>query len=100
MLSDSLDYWKLDKELIDRIALISKLELSESEKETFLKQLGDVLSTFKTLDEVDTEGIEPAFHPRPVGNAWREDKASETKWDPLAGVKSKEEGYYKGPRIV
>ena len=95
-----MDYWKIDKDLIDRIALISKLDLSESEKVLFLKQLGDVLDTFKSIDEVDTEGVEPAFHPRVIENVWRVDMASEMEWDPLAGVESKEEGYYKAPRIV
>ncbi|MCW6159979.1 MAG: Asp-tRNA(Asn)/Glu-tRNA(Gln) amidotransferase subunit GatC [Candidatus Micrarchaeales archaeon] len=95
-----MDYWKIDKELINRIALISKLDLNESERMLFLKQLGDVLDTFKLIDEVDTDGLEPAFHPRIIENIWREDEASETAWDPLADVESKEEGYYKAPRIV
>lgn len=95
-----LDYWKMDRELIDRIALVSKLDLNESEKELFLKQLGDVLSAFKSIDEVDTTGFEPAFHHRNIGNVWREDWVRKTDWDPLAGVKAKEEGCYKSPKIV
>ena len=94
------DYWKLDKGLVERIALIAKLELSDREKEMYLKELGDVLKTFKALDEVDTKDVEPAFHAMPVVNSWREDNAQDTPWDPLAGVKKKEDGYYKGPRIV
>ncbi len=95
-----MDYWKIDKELMNRIALISKLDLNESEMALFLKQLGDVLDAFKSIDEVDTEGVEPAFHPRRMENVWREDNASETKWNPLVGIESTEEGYYKSPRIV
>ncbi len=94
------DYWKIDKQLMERISLIAKLELTEKEKALYTKQLTDVLAVFKRLDEVDVKGLEPAFHPRPVENSWREDKVVESKMDPLATVKNKENGYYKGPRIV
>lgn len=59
-----------------------------------------MLGAFKAIDEVDTSDIQPAFHPRQIENEWREDEVSEVRWDPLAEIKSKEGGYYKGPRIV
>lgn len=94
------DYWKIDRALLDHIALISKLKLSDKEKELFTKQLGDVLKVFKQLDEVKVEGLEPAFHSTKVENVWREDKVTPTNWKPLNGVKNKEGAFYKGPRIV
>ena len=94
------DYWKIDRALLDHIALVSKLKLNDGEKERFVKQLGDVLAVFKQLDDVDVEGLEPAFHSAKVENVWREDRAQPVQWNPLDAVKNKEGGFYKGPRIV
>ena len=94
------DYSKIDRALLDHIALISKLKLSDDEKERFVKQLGDVLAVFKQLDDVDVEGLEPAFHSTRVENVWREDEVRSALWNPLESVKNKEGRFYKGPRIV
>ena len=42
----------------------------------------------------------PAFHSVSVENVWRDDVAKKTDWEPLGNAKQKENGYFKGPRIV
>lgn len=93
------DYWKIDKKLIEHICTIAKLTPSDKEKEAYMKQISEVLDAFKVLKEVEAEG-EPAFHPTKIENVWREDKVVKTKWDPLGNAKNKEQGYFKGPKIV
>ena len=93
------DYWRIDKKLIEHICTIAKLSPSDKEKDAYLKQLTDVLDSFKVLKEVDAD-VEPAFHPTNIENVWREDKVEKTKWDPLGNTKNKEHGYFKGPKIV
>jgi len=51
------------------------------------------------LDEVDTKGVEPSFHPVELEDVLREDKPSKWVWDPLANSEHKEDGYFRGPRI-
>ena len=44
---------------VKHIAKLARLELSESEIEKFSKQLSDILTHARMLDEVNTDGIEP-----------------------------------------
>jgi len=93
------DYWKLDKKLIEHISAVARLNLTDAEKELYIKQLSEVLEHFKQIDGIETKDA-PAFHSVPVENIWREDKSLPTKWEPLGNSKHKEKGYFKGPRIV
>lgn len=95
-----LDYWKIDKELVKRVADNARLKLTDKEIENFTKQLSDILSTFRKLDEVDTKNVKASFHPQEMKNVLRDDKPEEWKWQPLANTKHKEEKYFKGPKIV
>lgn len=94
-----VDYWKIDRKLLEHISAVARLNLSEKEKELYVKQLSDVLGAFKQIDGIETN-TNPAFHSVPVENVWREDEAKPTDWDPLGNAKYKEKGYFKGPRIV
>lgn len=95
-----VDYWKIDKELVKRVADNARLKLTEEEVEKFTKQLEDILSTFKEIDEVDTKNVEPSFHPQEIKNVLREDEVKKFDWNPLENTKHKEGKYFKGPRIV
>ena len=95
-----IDYWKIDKELVNRVSRNARLKLSEEEITRFTNQLEDILKAFKTLDEVDTTKVKPSFHPQEISDIYREDKAEKFDWDPLANTKHKEKKYFKGPRIV
>jgi len=60
---------------INHLAKLARITLTESEKERFASQLGDVLSHIAELTEVDVTGIEPTAHASPVYNIWSEDVA-------------------------
>ena len=93
------DYWKIDKKLMDRICAVARLNLTKAEKEMYAKQLSEVLEAFKQIDSIESKE-KPAFHSVPVENIWREDVVKKTDWEPLGNSKHKENGYFKGPRIV
>lgn len=95
-----VEYWKIDKVLLEHVSKIARLELTEEEKKKFVKQLEDILKAFKKIDEVNTAKIKPSFHPIEIKNVMREDEVKVWKWEPLANTKHKEKKYFKGPRIV
>jgi len=95
-----VDYWKIDKELVKRVASNARLKLSEDEIEKFTKQLSEILSAFKEIDKVDTEKVKPSFHPQEIKNIFREDVSKDWKWNPLENTKHKEGKHFKGPKIV
>lgn len=50
---------EINKEKIEKIAQLAKLDLSEDEKEKYLKQFPPILNLIKNLDELDifTDGV-------------------------------------------
>ncbi|MGE9271633.1 MAG: Asp-tRNA(Asn)/Glu-tRNA(Gln) amidotransferase subunit GatC [Verrucomicrobiales bacterium] len=57
------------------IASLARLELTDSECETFQPQLDAILKYAESLEKLDIEGIEPTAHPVPVYDVMREDQA-------------------------
>ncbi len=93
------DYVKIDKELIKHICEVARINLSESEIETYVNELSEVLGAFKILEEVDAPE-QPAYHPIETTDRLREDEVKKTLWDPLSNAKATEGRYFKGPKIV
>lgn len=59
--------------IVDNIAALSKLELSESEREQAKQDMGNMLDYIDKLNELDTSTVEPMSHVFPVQNVFRED---------------------------
>ncbi len=93
------DQWTIDRGLVERIAKVARLELTDDEIEKFTQQLKVILEAFKELDDVDTRGVEPSFHPQELSNVLREDKVTSWNWDPLENTEHREGRHFKGPRI-
>lgn len=94
------EYWKVDQELVEHVAKMSRLELTKEELERFTEQLKGILDAFKEIDEVDTDDVQPSFHPVEVKNIWREDQAEYWGWCPFDNSEHIEERYFKGPKIT
>lgn len=69
---------KLTIQEVEHIAKLSKLELSQEEKEKYCDQLSSVLEYVDQLSEVDTEGVEPTSNITGLSNVMREDKVEES----------------------
>lgn len=93
---------KVDKELIKHVADLARLKLTEKETEEFVPQMKELLNHFSQLDQIDTDKIEPSFHPIELKNIVREDKKEEclTADQALSNTEHKKENYFKGPRAV
>ncbi len=93
---------KIEEQTLKKVSGLARLNLTEEEMKKFTKQLQNVLDAFKSLNEVDTEKVEPAFHPLEIKNVFREDKTepSITNEEALANTTHKEGKHFKGPRIV
>ena len=92
----------LTKKDIESVALLSRLELGEEEKEVLAGHINKLLDNFQTLQELDTEGVEPTSHVIPVSNVFRKDVVTPSL-DPeevLANAPQSEDGCFVVPRIV
>ena len=92
----------IDKALIEHVAAVARLELTEKEIEKFLPQLKEILEAFAKIDEIDTKNVKPSFQPVHLENFFREDKPGQclTQDQALAHTKHKKDGFFKGPSAV
>ncbi|HOJ09904.1 MAG TPA: Asp-tRNA(Asn)/Glu-tRNA(Gln) amidotransferase subunit GatC [Clostridiales bacterium] len=90
------------KETIDYIAELSRIGLSEKEKEDMVAPVEKILACMDKLEELDTTNIEPMEHIVSAVNVFREDKV-EKSYDRdiiLANAPEHEDGCYSVPKIV
>ena len=87
---------------IDYVANLARIELQEDEKDTFAKQLSDILHYIEQLNKVDVSKVEPMAHAFPVYNVWREDKpeASFTPQEALANAPEQRDQQLIVPKVV
>ncbi|MHB8129363.1 MAG: Asp-tRNA(Asn)/Glu-tRNA(Gln) amidotransferase subunit GatC [Mobilitalea sp.] len=64
---------KITEETIKYVASLAKLNVSDEEKIKVAKDLDHILEYIETMNELDTEGVEPMSHVLPVKNVFRED---------------------------
>jgi aspartyl-tRNA(Asn)/glutamyl-tRNA(Gln) amidotransferase subunit C len=64
---------QITDELIDYIGELSRLELSDEEREARKKDLTDILNYMDKLNELDTSGLPEMTHPFDAVNNFRED---------------------------
>jgi len=93
---------KVDKELIIRVGELARLKLSDKEIKEFVPQLKEILEKFSQLDDINTKGVKPSFHPVELKNAVREDEEKQclSNEDALSNTSHKKEEYFKGPKAV
>ena len=92
--------FKLDKDTVKHVAEVARLELTDEELEQYSKQMESILQAFNEIDEVDTEGVEPSFHPIPLENVLRDDVIKDWDWNPLNNTEHKEKQHFRGPKIT
>jgi len=87
---------------VEHVAVLARLALSDEEKETYRKQLSDVLEHAKTISETDTSGVLPTGHAVPLVNVFREDeeRPSLTADEAYANAPWAEPGGFKVPKII
>jgi aspartyl-tRNA(Asn)/glutamyl-tRNA(Gln) amidotransferase subunit C len=63
----------IDKETVEKVANLARLELDEAEKEALIKDMGEILDFMAKLNEIDTTGVEPLVYMTDETNVYRED---------------------------
>lgn len=62
---------------VDKIAQLSRLSLSQEEREATLAQLNQIFALVGQMQAVDTEGVVPMAHPHELALRLREDCVTE-----------------------
>ena len=65
---------KIDKKQVEHIAKLSRIKLSDEEKEKFSKELSQILDYFETLKKVETKNVLPISQATGIKNVLRKDE--------------------------
>jgi aspartyl-tRNA(Asn)/glutamyl-tRNA(Gln) amidotransferase subunit C len=63
----------IDDRIVDHVARLSRLDLSDEERARFRAQLGSILDYVQTLKALDLADVPPTAHALAVTNVMRED---------------------------
>ena len=87
---------------VEHIATLSRLELSDAERERAATELSQIIGYFESLSELDTENVEPTMHALPVENVLREDVIAPglSREAALRNAPESADGMFQVPRVV
>ena len=93
---------KISDETIEYVGILAKLVLTGQEKQHAKADMEKMLDYIDTLNELDTEGIEPMSHVFPIKNVFREDVVTneDGSKDTLANAPLQKNNSFKVPKTI
>lgn len=93
---------KIDKDLINKLAELAKLEFNDEDAAEIQLNLGKILDLVEQLKAVDTTGVAPLIYMNENINVFRDDlvKQSITKEEGLMNAPDKDSDYIKVPKVI
>jgi aspartyl-tRNA(Asn)/glutamyl-tRNA(Gln) amidotransferase subunit C len=92
----------IDKETVEKVAHLARLELSETEKQDMIKDMSKILDFMAKLNELDTTGVEPLIYMTDGANILREDvvKQTVTHEEALQNAPKHDEDYFLVAKVI
>jgi len=93
---------KIDKELIEKVAKNVRLKLTDSKIKSLVQEIKEILDLFSEIDKAPVSKLKPSFQPLEIRNIMREDKIESclSQKEALQNTKHKQDGYFKGPKVI
>ena len=93
---------EIDRNLILKLETLSRLELSESERNALQVSLGNILKMVDKLNELNTEGVEPLVYVNEEVSVLREDivKNELPQAAALSNAPDQNGRYFKVPKVI
>ena len=92
----------IDKETVEKVAQLARLELAEDEKEKMIADMNKILGFMDKLNEIDTAGIEPLVYMTNEINTVREDviKQEVTHEEALLNAPKHDKDYFLVAKVI
>lgn len=92
----------ISRDEVAHVARLARIELSESELDTFTDQLARVLDHANDVEALDVGDVPPTAHPYPLVNVLRpdEEQACLPRDEVLASAPSAEDGRFRVPPVL
>ena len=88
----------ITKDELKHLSKLSKIELSEEEYETYVKQIEKIVGYLDKLDEISLNEME-SYSMRKKISDLREDKVNEFDRDIQKVIKNKKDKFVRGPQM-
>lgn len=92
----------VDEALVEKLAILSKLEFDKTAKTAIQNDLTKILSFMEKLNELNTDGIKPLIYINEEVNVFRKDEVQYpiSKKEALSNAPIKDEDFFKVPKFV
>ena len=93
---------KINRELLDKIAHLSRLEFDEKDAEKMMQDMTEIVDWVEKLKEVDTDGVEPLTTMSHEVNSWRDDevKGHLSHDRALSQAPEKDADFFRVPKVL
>lgn len=93
---------KLTQDVVEKVAKLANLPLSEKEIEAYSQELPEIIEYFEKLSSCQTESIEPTFNTTELVNVLREDTPSPglAQEEALKNAKITKNGLFATKKII
>ena len=68
----------LDRDQVVHIAALARIRIGDTEIDTYVDQLSDIIDQFEVLNELNTAGIEPTGHAGDLRGVMRDDSPTDS----------------------
>lgn len=92
----------ISRDEVAHLADLARIDLSEEELDHLAPQLGVILESVASINEVTGDDIPPTSHPLPITNVFRDDVVTPglTAEQALSGAPAAEQQRFAVPRIL
>lgn len=92
----------LTREDVEKVSLLARLSLTESEVTAMTDQLGQVLQYIDQLSELDTGSVQPMAHAVELSNVFADDVVCESldRNEALANAPKRDDACYRVPAVL
>lgn len=92
----------IDKELIDKLAHLARLEFNDDQKIKIEHDLNRILNFMESLNELDTTSVEPLIYMTDEKNVFRKDEVNQeiSHEEALKNAPKKDSDYFRVPKVI
>jgi aspartyl-tRNA(Asn)/glutamyl-tRNA(Gln) amidotransferase subunit C len=93
---------KIDKETVEKIAHLARLEFNNEGKEAMINDMNNMLAFVDKLNELDTTNVEPLIYMSEEVNVLRDDEVIQviTQEEALKNSPKHDSDYFKVPKVI
>lgn len=93
---------QIDDQLISRLELLARLELSDAEKVRLKADLNNILGMVEKLNDLDVDGVEPLVYLNDAINRMREDQVANqvSREEALQNAPDQDGTFFRVPKVI